>query len=159
MTTTHIFVFKDLLFGVLPLVWSLHEIFRVDIQVPAMHWEWIQTLHRGQIKCINARKHRIPETNLTFATYLIEKVSIKKLHLLFFHVWCCILYFEMVYVTVQEGNKKSQIGKNPSYDTFKNQLENKGQEGQWVELQEGVSDAGESRWTWSTSKDRSPDTQ
>lgn len=47
----------------------------------------------------------------------------------------------MVYVTVQEGNKKSQIGKNPSYDTFKNQLENKGQEGQWVELQEGVSDA------------------
>lgn len=86
MTTTHIFVFKDLLFGVLPLVWSLHEIFRVDIQVPAMHWEWIHTLHRGQINGINARKHSIPETNLTFATYLIEKVSIKKLHLLFFHV-------------------------------------------------------------------------
>lgn len=42
--------------------------------------------------------------------------------------------FEMVYVTVQEGNKKSQTGKNTSYGTFKNQLGKKGQEGQWVEL-------------------------
>lgn len=92
LTTTHIFVFKDLLFGVLPLVWSLHEIFRVDIQVPAMHWEWIQTLHRGQIKCINARKHSIPETKFTFATtwksvHKRVKFAISPGLMLYFIVW------------------------------------------------------------------------
>lgn len=71
-------------------------------------------------------------------------------------VFCILKWFTSQY---KKEIKSLKLEKNPSYDTFKNRLENKGQEGQWVELQEGVSDAGESRWTWSTSKDRSPDTQ
>lgn len=71
-------------------------------------------------------------------------------------VFCILKWFTS---QCKKEIKSLKLEKNPSYGTFKNQLENKGQEGQWVELQEGVSDAGESRWTWSTSKDRSPETQ